>query len=114
MIGAFYQPLAVLADTATLNTLDERQLAAGIAEVIKYGLIVDSAFFSWLEQNMDRLLSLGASRPRPCYRGLLRVARQTLWRRMSGNLVSAPCSILAIHLVMRLRLGMGLRSLAAW
>ncbi|WP_039959378.1 3-dehydroquinate synthase [endosymbiont of Riftia pachyptila] len=57
MIGAFYQPLAVLADTATLNTLDERQLAAGIAEVIKYGLIVDSAFFSWLEQNMDRLLS---------------------------------------------------------
>ncbi len=58
MIGAFYQPKAVLADTATLKTLDQRQLSSGIAEVIKYGLIVDAEFFSWLEMNMDALLAL--------------------------------------------------------
>ena len=57
MIGAFYQPLAVLADTTTLNTLDDRQLSAGLAEVIKYGLITDSAFFDWLEREMDDLVS---------------------------------------------------------
>ncbi|GAB4302833.1 MAG: 3-dehydroquinate synthase [Thiohalomonadaceae bacterium] len=57
MIGAFHQPRCVLADTDTLNTLDERQLRAGIAEVIKYGLINDPEFFSWLEQNMSALLA---------------------------------------------------------
>ncbi|HFD80101.1 MAG TPA: 3-dehydroquinate synthase [Gammaproteobacteria bacterium] len=57
MIGAFYQPRAVLADTDTLDTLDDRQLSAGLAEVIKYGLIQDAAFFAWLEQNMPRLLA---------------------------------------------------------
>jgi 3-dehydroquinate synthase len=56
MIGAFYQPRAVIADTDTLSTLSERELAAGIAEVIKYGLIRDSTFFDWLELNMDRLV----------------------------------------------------------
>lgn len=56
MIGAFHQPRCVLADTDTLNTLDDRQLSAGIAEVIKYGLINDPEFFTWLEQNMSRLL----------------------------------------------------------
>lgn len=55
MIGAFHQPQLVLADTATLNTLDDRQLSAGIAEVIKYGLINDPEFFAWLEQNMEAL-----------------------------------------------------------
>ncbi len=55
MIGAFYQPLAVVADTDTLITLPDRELAAGLAEVIKYGLIRDPAFFDWLEQNMARL-----------------------------------------------------------
>jgi 3-dehydroquinate synthase len=55
MIGAFYQPRCVIADTATLNTLDQRQLAAGLAEVIKYGLIDDPEFFRWLEDNMDAL-----------------------------------------------------------
>jgi 3-dehydroquinate synthase len=55
MIGAFHQPNCVLIDTDTLDTLDDRQLAAGLAEVIKYGLIKDSAFFDWLEQNMDAL-----------------------------------------------------------
>lgn len=57
MIGAFYQPQCVLADTTTLNTLDERQLRAGIAEVIKYGLIRDSAFLVWLEEHIDQLLA---------------------------------------------------------
>jgi 3-dehydroquinate synthase len=57
MIGAFYQPRCVIADTATLDTLDGRQLSAGIAEVIKYGLIRDREFFLWLEQNMARLLA---------------------------------------------------------
>jgi 3-dehydroquinate synthase len=56
MIGAFHQPNCVLIDTDTLDTLDERQLAAGLAEVIKYGLIKDSAFFTWLEQNMAALM----------------------------------------------------------
>ncbi|MBX9811537.1 MAG: 3-dehydroquinate synthase [Burkholderiales bacterium] len=55
MIGAFHQPQAVLADTDTLNTLPERELAAGIAEVIKYGLIRDREFFEWLEKNVTRL-----------------------------------------------------------
>lgn len=55
MIGAFYQPLAVVADTDTLATLPDRELAAGLAEVIKYGLIRDPVFFDWLEQNIARL-----------------------------------------------------------
>jgi 3-dehydroquinate synthase len=55
MIGAFYQPQCVIADTGTLNTLEDRQLASGIAEVIKYGLINDYAFFEWLEQNIEAL-----------------------------------------------------------
>jgi len=57
MIGAFHQPRAVIADTSSLDTLDDRELSAGIAEVIKYGLIRDPDFFSWLEQNMSLLLS---------------------------------------------------------
>ncbi|HWI14883.1 MAG TPA: 3-dehydroquinate synthase, partial [Burkholderiales bacterium] len=57
MIGAFYQPLAVVADIATLDTLPDRELSAGLAEVIKYGAIGDIAFFDWLEQNIDRLVA---------------------------------------------------------
>ena len=55
MIGAFHQPRCVIADTRTLDTLDDRQLAAGLAEVIKYGLIRDAEFFAWLEENIERL-----------------------------------------------------------
>ena len=55
MIGAFYQPRLVLTDIDTLNTLPERELKAGIAEVIKYGLIRDLPFFVWLEENIDKL-----------------------------------------------------------
>ena len=61
MIGAFYQPQVVLADIATLNTLADQELRAGIAEVIKYGLIRDLSFFEWLEQNMDQLLARDAT-----------------------------------------------------
>ena len=57
LIGAFHQPVAVIADTATLATLPDRELRAGLAEVVKYGLIRDAAFFAWLEENMDRLLA---------------------------------------------------------
>ncbi len=56
MIGAFHQPVAVIADMSTLDTLDDRQLKAGLAEVIKYGFIVDAPFFAWLEANVDALL----------------------------------------------------------
>lgn len=60
MIGAFYQPRAVIADTTTLTTLPDRELRAGIAEVIKYGLIRDLPFFNWLEDNMSKLLARDA------------------------------------------------------
>ncbi|MEJ2610011.1 MAG: 3-dehydroquinate synthase [Candidatus Thiodiazotropha sp.] len=56
MIGAFYQPRLVLADTGTLRTLDQRQFSSGLAEVIKYGLIIDAEFFYWLEEHLDALL----------------------------------------------------------
>ena len=56
MVGAFWQPKLVLADTDTLKTLPERELSAGMAEVIKYGLIRDLPFLDWLEANMDGLL----------------------------------------------------------
>jgi 3-dehydroquinate synthase len=57
LIGAFYQPSVVLIDTETLKTLPERELKAGLAEVIKYGAIADIAFLAWLEENLDALLS---------------------------------------------------------
>ncbi len=58
MIGAFYQPKLVLADTDTLKTLPARELSAGLAEVIKYGLIRDTDFLAWLEAGMDKLRAL--------------------------------------------------------
>ena len=57
MIGAFYQPQCVIADTSTLNTLPDREFSAGLAEVIKYGLIYDVAFFDWLEKNIQGLIA---------------------------------------------------------
>jgi len=57
MIGAFHQPQCVLIDIDTLNSLPDRELSAGLAEVIKYGLINDPAFVDWLEQNMEALLA---------------------------------------------------------
>ena len=57
LIGAFHQPVAVVADTRTLATLPARELRAGLAEVIKYGLICDAEFFSWLEAHIEALLA---------------------------------------------------------
>ncbi len=56
MIGAFYQPQAVIADISLLKTLPAREVSAGLAEVIKYGLISDAKFFVWLEQNIELLM----------------------------------------------------------
>jgi len=61
MIGAFYQPLRVIADLATLDTLPQREIAAGLAEIIKYGPIADDAFLTWLEANLDALLARDAA-----------------------------------------------------
>lgn len=58
MVGAFYQPQVVLADIDTLRTLPEREFSAGMAEVIKYGLIRDAEFFAWIEENISALMSL--------------------------------------------------------
>lgn len=56
MIGAFHQPQCVIIDTETLNTLDDRQLSAGISEIIKYGYINDLSFIEWLDENMHKLI----------------------------------------------------------
>lgn len=61
MIGAFYQPKAVIIDTDCLATLPRRELSAGLAEVIKYGIIWNAEFFAWLERNIAGLLALDAS-----------------------------------------------------
>jgi 3-dehydroquinate synthase len=61
MIGAFYQPQVVLADIDTLKTLPPRELSAGMAEVIKYGLIRDAEFFNWLEAHIEQLMALEES-----------------------------------------------------
>ncbi|NYT58379.1 3-dehydroquinate synthase [Alcaligenaceae bacterium] len=58
MVGAFYQPIAVEIDTAVLSTLPDREISAGLAEVIKYGLIIDADFFAWCEQNVPALRAL--------------------------------------------------------
>lgn len=60
MIGAFYQPLLVVADTSTLDSLPEREFRSGLAEVLKYGFIYDVEFLVWLEANLDRLLARDA------------------------------------------------------
>jgi 3-dehydroquinate synthase len=57
LIGAFYQPRCVIADTEVLNTLPDRELRAGLAEVIKYGLVRDPEFFAWLENNVGKILA---------------------------------------------------------
>jgi 3-dehydroquinate synthase len=61
MIGAFYQPRRVLIDIDTLASLPDRQFSSGLAEVIKYGLIGDSTFFGWLEENMDEIIARNPS-----------------------------------------------------
>lgn len=66
MIGAFYQPCAVIIDTLTLSTLPKREVNAGLAEVIKYGIILDAEFFLWLEQHIDQLVALAPEALQKC------------------------------------------------
>ena len=66
MIGAFYQPTAVIVDTLTLNTLPKREVNAGLAEIIKYGAILDFPFFQWLEQHIDDLVALDQNALQQC------------------------------------------------
>ena len=68
MIGAFYQPASVVGDLDCLKTLPPRELASGLAEVIKYGIILDGAFFNWLEENLDALLRLDGPAMAYCIR----------------------------------------------
>jgi len=62
LVGAFYQPILVVADTAVLDTLPPRQFRAGYAEVVKYGLLGDAEFFAWLEANVKDVFAGGAAR----------------------------------------------------
>src|SRR5262249_62111999 len=62
LIGAFHQPVLVVADTALLDTLPAREFRAGYAEVAKYGLISDAAFFAWLEANWQEVFDGGPAR----------------------------------------------------
>ncbi|WP_233117827.1 3-dehydroquinate synthase [Aggregatibacter actinomycetemcomitans] len=66
MIGAFYQPNAVIVDTLTLNTLPKREVNAGLAEIIKYSMTLDFPFFEWLEQHIDEVVALDQSALRQC------------------------------------------------
>lgn len=68
MIGAFYQPISVVVDLDCLATLPPRELSSGLAEVIKYGIILDKDFFIWLENNIDKLLALDAKALAYCIR----------------------------------------------
>lgn len=68
MIGAFYQPASVVIDLDCLKTLPPRELASGMAEVIKYGIILDGEFFSWLEANLDALMALDGEAMAYCIR----------------------------------------------
>ncbi len=68
LIGAFYQPASVVIDIDCLKTLPPRELASGLAEVIKYGIILDDAFFIWLENNLDALLALDGRAMAHCIR----------------------------------------------
>lgn len=61
MIGAFYQPLAVIADVSTLNTLTDRDLSTGLAEIIKHGCITNDGFFEWVEENIEKLMARDVS-----------------------------------------------------
>lgn len=68
MIGAFWQPASVVIDLDCLNTLPARELASGLAEVIKYGIILDAQFFAWLEEHLDALLALEPAAMAYCIR----------------------------------------------
>ena len=61
LVGAFYQPVLVVADTQTLGTLPHRELRCGLAECVRHGVIRDAGLFTWIEQNLDRVLTLDSA-----------------------------------------------------
>ncbi len=103
MIGAFHQPLAVLADMDTLATLPTRELRAGLAEVIKHGAIRDAAFFDWLEANLDALLRARSRRARLRGEALGARSRRRSSPRTSAKPACARCSTSATPSAMRSR-----------
>lgn len=87
MIGAFHQPRCVIADTDVLNTLPPREFSAGIAEVIKYGLICDAEFYVWLQKNIDGLMARDSSLLREAiYRSCLNKAKVVAADEREGGL----------------------------
>src|SRR6201985_418636 len=94
LLGAFHQPVLVIADTAVLDTLSPRQFLAGYAEVAKYGVLGDEAFFSWLEANHVDLFAGGAARENAIGRSC---------RATNARLASGRCSTSALRSAMRWR-----------
>ena len=80
LVGAFHQPRAVLCDTEVLGTLPEREFAAGLAEIVKYGMIADSGFFGWLEDNSASLLARDAACLRHAVRRSVEIKAQIVGR----------------------------------
>ena len=102
LIGAFHQPVLVIADTALLDTLPKREFRAGYAEVAKYGLLGDAAFFAWLEKNWQEVFAGGHSQLRANKRSRFAAApRPASSRATSARPASARCSISATLSAMR-------------
>ena len=101
LLGAFHQPVLVVADTAVLDTLSPRQFRAGYAEVAKYGVLGDEAFFAWLEANHADIFSGGAAREHAIATSA--APRPRSWRATSARPASARCSISATPSAMRWR-----------
>ena len=93
MIGAFYQPQAVIIDTDTLATLPDREFCAGLAEVIKYGLIADAEFFHWLEDNLSALLERDSAGSGLCG---LNAPASTKPRSLAPTRLSRGCGLFSI------------------
>jgi len=103
MVGAFHQPRVVVIDPLTLNSLPPAELSAGMAEVIKYGLIRDADFLAWLEEHMDRLMALQADDLKVAIRRSCESARLRLSPRMNGSPAFGLCLIWGIRLVTQLK-----------
>ena len=99
LVGAFHQPSLVLADTALLDSLPERELSAGYAEVVKYGLIGDAAFFDWCEANWRAVVAGGPERDARDRRACR--AKAAIVAATSARTATAPCSISATPSAMR-------------
>ncbi len=99
LIGAFYQPILVVADTALLDTLPQREFRSGYAEIAKYGLLGDAAFFAWLEAELAGRVRR-RRRARACHRDELPRQGRRSWRATSARQASARCSISATHSAM--------------